>query len=245
MQPWSNATASGNNEAYFNVPAIITGGSSTVSSFLWCATARHNDLASGLPGNVFDSATRTATTCFMRGLAEKIEIQVVDGLPWQWRRICVTAKGLQLAITESPTFNLRSLTSAGYQRTLNQMRDSNQGAIENVLFKGVFGQDWFDQMLAPVDTNRVTLKYDKTVTISSGNEEGCIRKFSRWHAMNHNLAYDDDETGGGETGDDFSSQGKAGMGDYYVFDYFRPRMGASTTNQLSFSVNATLYWHEK
>lgn len=246
MQSWSNTTPSGDQETYFNVPAVITGGSSTVASFVWCATARSNDLINGGgPGNVFDAATRTATTCFMRGLSEKIEIQVVDGLPWQWRRICITAKGLQLAVQESSTFQLRSLTSSGYQRTVNQIRGGTQGAFEGVLFKGIFGQDWFDQMLAPIDTNRVTVKYDKTITIASGNDEGCIRKFNRWHGMNHNLVYDDDELGGGTAGDDFSAQGKAGMGDYYVIDYFRPRNGATIDNQLLFCPNATLYWHEK
>jgi len=230
---------------YQNGPALLAGGNTDPYAFIWCATARDNDVTTGNAGNIFDMATRTATTCFMRGLSEKIELQVTDGLPWQWRRICFTAKGLQLVLTESDTFKLSLETGNGYQRVVNEMIGDNLTGVESYIFKGKKSVDWYDQLVAPLDNGRVTVKYDKTITIASGNEQGCIRKYNRWMPMNHNLVYDDDEDGGGVDADHYSVQGKAGMGDYYIVDYFRPRAGSNTENHLSFSPQATLYWHEK
>jgi len=230
---------------YANVPATLAGGSADPYSFLWCATARDNTVSGGNAGNIFDQATRTATTCFIRGVSEKIELQVTDGLPWQWRRICFTAKGLQLLLTVGGTFGLAIENSNGWQRAVNQVTGTNRDAVESVLFKGQKNVDWFDQLVAPVDNSRVTIKYDKTITIASGNEDGCIRKYNRWMPMNHNLVYDDDEDGGGEHADQYSVQGKLGMGDYYILDYFRPRDGSGSDNHLSFAPQATLYWHER
>jgi len=247
MAYYTNVTlADRGSTVYANVPALLAGGSADPYSFLWCATARDNTINSGrTAGNIFDQATRTATTCFMRGLSEKIELQVTDGLPWQWRRVCFTAKGLQTQLTVGGTFGLAIENSNGFQRVVNQVTGTNRDAIESVLFKGQKNVDWFDEVVAPLDNSRVTIKYDKTITIASGNEDGCIRKYNRWMPMNHNLVYDDDEDGGGEAADQYSVQGKAGMGDYFILDYFRPRDGSSSDNHLSFSPQATLYWHEK
>ena len=100
-------------------------------------------------------------------------------------------------------------------------------------------------MMAKVDSERLTVKYDKTITLASGNEDGFIRKYPRYHRMGKNLVYSDDETGGTQTQSQFSVQAKAGMGDYWVVDIFRPRAGSTPSNQLIFSTESTLYWHEK
>jgi len=246
MLYWTNQSAAGISNSYSASPAVISGGTSTPSCFLFCATARDNEVAfGGNPGTIFDTATRSSTTCFMRGISERIEIQVDDGLPWQWRRICFTAKGLQLITTQSDTFGLWAETPGGYQRVVNQLVGDNNTAIESYIFKGVKNADWVDPLTAPLDNSRISVKYDKTITIASGNEDGVIRKYNRWMPMNHNLVYDDDEAGGGKAGDRFSVQGKAGMGDYYIMDYFRPRDGSNGDNHLQFAPQATLYWHEK
>jgi hypothetical protein len=181
----------------------------------------------------------------MRGLAENIEIQVADGLPWQWRRICFTTKGLQQSITNSTGFSLFIEASTGFQRVANQVPTAQRTILETALFKGFANADWLDPLTAVVDTTRVTLKYDKTITIASGNEDGVIRKYKRWYPMNKTLAYNDDENGGDQFASSYSTLGKQGMGDYFVVDYFRPRIGSASGNQLSFAPQATLYWHEK
>lgn len=254
MAYYTNSTASSQTggSAYTQAPAIVTGGSGTPACFLWCSTSRDYTINNGgTTGTVDDQATRTAQACYMRGLKESIEVQVADGLPWQWRRICFTAKGLQTLFATTTGFSLSVEASTGFQRVLNQVpgdsatATSLRAVIEALLFKGAYAKDWLDPMTARTDSNRLTIKYDKTITIASGNEDGCIRSYSRWHGMNKTLVYNDDESGGDEVGALYSTLGKAGMGDYYVMDYFRPRTGSAASNQLSYAPSATLYWHER
>lgn len=236
----STSTNQSGSTTYLAQPAVVIG-TNLNAVFVWCATARAASDGTA-PGVPIEQATRTASTCFMRGLKERIEIQCSDGLPWQWRRICFTTKSQFLSVSTS--FNVRQLTSNGYVRVMNQLGDPLT-SLYPLLFRGQRTSDWNDPMIAPVDTTRVTLKYDKVISIASGNEDGCIRAYSRWHPMNKNLVYDDDEVGASENSNDFSVTSKAGMGDYYVVDIFRPRIGGAVNNQLSINPSSTLYWHEK
>lgn len=216
--------------------------------FVFVPTARDLTTSSGGDtGFPADAATRTATTCFMRGLSEQIEIQIADGIPWQWRRICFTFKGTDQLIPVTTGFNPFLETSSGFTRVINQPPPTTRTNIESVLFKGSRGADWSSIITAPVDTTRVTLRYDKTMTIASGNDSGSIRKYNRWHPMNKNLIYDDDEEGGEEDppGSKYSVRSKPGMGDYVIVDYFLPRYGAVLANQMTLSIGASLYWHER
>lgn len=245
--------------SYSNVTAANPQGSTTYALagavmpatqqyiFPWCATARNVDSSSTSRGTITDNATRTAQTCYMRGLAENIEITTNDGLPWQWRRVCFTLKGTALSsVINSTSQALVQQTSQGYVRVVNTVFGNTAvGAIQQGLFRGAAGVDWSNIMTAPTDTTNVTIKYDKTCTISSGNEDGMIRNYRRWHPMNKNLVYSDDEQGGGETFSAYSTTGKPGMGDYYVVDIFQPRTGGTSSSVLRFEPTATLYWHEK
>lgn len=249
MMPYTNTTAASQtgSATYAAIPAIITGGYQVDNPFVWCATSR--GIATNTGGSVgtkYYAATRTASDCYMKGIAENIEIQVSDGVPWQWRRICFTYKGTQNLLPNATGFGLGLLTSNGQARLLNKTANNGlRDALEEVLFKGAKFTDWFDQMTASLDNSRVSVKYDRTRTIASGNEEGVIRKYKQWHPMNKTLRYADDESGGGETTGNFSVQSKVGMGDYLIVDYFMPRIGSTAANQLSFSPQSTLYWHEK
>lgn len=249
MMPYTNTTAASQqgSATYTASPAIITGGYTTDSPFVWCATSRGIATNSGgSVGTKYYAATRTASDCYMKGIAENIEIQVSDGCPWQWRRICFTYKGIQNLLPNATGFGLGLLTSNGQARVVNKTANNGvRDALEEVLFKGAKFSDWFDQMTASLDNSRVTVKYDRTRTIASGNEDGVIRKYKMWHPMNKTLRYADDESGGGETTGNFSVQSKVGMGDYMIVDYFVPRIGSTSANQLSFSPQSTLYWHEK
>jgi len=237
------------NTSYAPNPAIFPGATPGGHLMVFAATARDATTTStpGLDiGSVFDRSTRTATTCFMRGLSESIEIQVADGLPWQWRRICVTLKGTATLLPNTTSFSPYLETSSGYTRVLNQPSPATRTALQEVIFKGRRGDDWSNEITAQVDTTRVTVWYDRTKTIASGNDDGSIRKHKMWHSMNKNLVYSEDEIGG--TQDEFqkySTTAKPGMGDYLVLDYLFPRTGSLATNLLSFSVNSSLYWHER
>nr|QCX29424.1 capsid protein [Plant associated genomovirus 9]QCX29448.1 capsid protein [Plant associated genomovirus 9] len=252
MLSFSNSTAASQSggTTYAQTPAILTGGSATPAVFLWCATGRGATTATGGPkGSKFDMSTRTATECYMVGLKECIEIQVDNGLPWQWRRICFTFKGGSniggYAPLGSTSYSPATLTSNGYVRVLNQLTAAQQNVFFRLVMQGSQDVDWNDHLTAKLDTERISVKYDKTCTISSGNEEGVIRKYNKWHPMRHNLMYDDDETGGSVEVNGFSTQSRRGMGDYWIIDIIKPRVGSTSANQLLFNCESTLYWHEK
>lgn len=258
MLCYTNSTAAnqGGGTTYSNSAAIVTGGQAdtTAAAFLWCSTGRDNfsNAPANQKGTKFDSATRTSTSPYMVGLSEKLEIQCNTGMPWQWRRVCFTMKGPSLAPNSTASgyqFSNVLETSNGIVRVMNQVTGNpGSGAMYGlmlVLFKGQVNSDWIDPMTAPTDNSRVTIKYDKTMMMSSGNEDGFIRSCKRWHPMKKTLVYDDDENGGSEQASAFSSEGRAGMGDYYVLDLFRARQGSATSDQLSIRPTSTLYWHEK
>lgn len=234
------------NSAYVNA---TTGG-----IFVWCATAR--DLSPGNQGassTVTQEASRTATSCYMRGLSEKIRVQTSSGIPWFHRRICFTYKGAEpfrttyTGDTGGPQW--MSETSRGIGRLwFNAQINNTPNYLNNILsilFKGTEGQDWNDALTAPVDNRRVTLKFDKTWTLQSGNNNGVIRERKLWHGMNRTLVYDDDEGGAFETQSNFSVDSKAGMGDYYVIDILIAGSGGATTDIVRLDSTSTLYWHEK
>lgn len=190
----------------------------------------------------------------MKGLSEHLRIQTNTGIPWFHRRICFTLKGLNVfnspISTDSPTVGfVYADTSNGMERLwVNENVNAMNGTIAaqvGVLFKGVIAKDWNDYILAPVDTGRVSVKFDKTWTMQSGNASGIVRERKLWHAMNKNLVYDDDENGDMETPSYFSSDSRAGMGDYYVVDFIQAGTGGTSSDLLQLSSVSTLYWHEK
>nr|UBJ26126.1 capsid protein [Red panda feces-associated gemycircularvirus] len=233
----------------YTVSGTGGGNGGAVTMLMWCATARDNTIGSGAgAGNRFTPATRTATTCYMVGLAENVEISTNSGTPWQWRRICFTFKD-PTSISATQPYYLE--VPSGYQRLAYNVSGSsaadnaNLSALRDLIFKGQLLVDWSSYLTAPTDNQRVTIKYDTTTIISSGNQSGKLVNKKLWMPMKSNLVYDDDESGGSETSKYFSVGGKAGMGDYYVLDIFQAGTGATSSDQLYFQPQATLYWHEK
>lgn len=249
MLTFSNTSAGGTAVLPRSEAAYVNAASGGV--FLWCATAR--DLTTGADlGTVSAEPTRTATTCYMRGLSEHLRIQTSTGLPWFHRRICFTYKGIDPFQRQFPNEVATPLyieTSSGYSRLMfNSVINSTPTYLSNlqgILFKGVEGVDWVDYLIAPVDTRRITVKFDKMWTYRSGNANGMVKASKLWHPMNKNLVYSDDEGAGNMTTSHYSVDSKAGMGDYYVIDFFRGGTGGSTSDLLRIDINASLYWHEK
>lgn len=255
---WTNSTSGSQTggTAYTSDPAVVNGGlnANSVCAFLWCATARN--MYKQLPGDdeytaglKSDLATRTDSNPYMVGLAERIEIQCNNGMPWQWRRICWRMKGGEGIPTMTSSFRTYINAQFGVGRVMNQVAGNpgsgDQYYLFHQIFKGQVGTDWNDPMTAPLDKQLITPCYDKVVTLSSGNEDGFIRAYKKWHPMKKTLAYNDFENGGTTLGGVYSTDGKRGMGDYYVLDLFRARQGSSASDQLTVRPTATLYWHEK
>ena len=97
-----------------------------------------------------------------------------------------------------------------------------------------------------MDTKRVSLLYDKTVHIRSGNEIGIERNYNRWHPVGKNIVYDDKEEGGETLGSSVSVDSKLGMGDLYILDIIDGNGVAETTDgSIYFNPETTVYWHER
>lgn len=253
MLTYSNTTVTGQSKTNAVGNAYVAGNQQ--GSFLWLATAQ--DLTDGQArGTVSTPAQRSATSCYMRGLNEHLRIQTSSGIPWFHRRICFTYKGARpftAFLTETPVSAQPPVpyleSSAGMQRLFfNQTINGSPLTLAEryaVLFKGEANLDWNDVLIAQIDTSRVTLKFDKTWTIKSGNANGTVAERKLWHPMNKTLVYDDDESGASEAASYMSVGSKAGMGDYYVLDIIVPGEGGTSTDFMSITSSSTLYWHEK
>lgn len=222
-------------------------------AFAWIPTARNADFQVGGPrGIVTDDATRTATKCFMRGLKEKIRIETTSSHFWLWRRICFKFVGTELLTdNEGTAYNLWEETSAGFVRATTQINPSIEPSLDlwnklvSLMFKGQANIDWSELMTAPLDQSRIKVAYDRTRRIKSENEVGTLRTFTEWHPMNKTLIYNDDEEGGGKTASFLSVNNRQSMGDYYVIDLFDAGITGGGDDELIFTPEATLYWHER
>lgn len=253
MLSWSNTNnGTGATVATSQLPVTINGQFGYRG--VWIATAQDLTDQTGVLGRVGEEAVRTATNTFMRGVSEHIRIQTSSAMPWFWRRICFTFKGPDLNLIsglDSPTStNFQYLdTTTGMQRLgFNQNVANMPNTINNhdqIIFRGAKGLDWQDYIVAPVDNARVTLKFDKTWTLRSGNQSGTVKEVKLWHPMNKTLVYGDDESGDQEATSYQSVASKAGMGDYYIMDIVASGQGGSASDLMVMVPNTTLYWHER
>lgn len=246
MLSYTNVTAAApfGGTTYGIGAATLTGGTSAYE-FLYIPTARDMFIPGGtVIGPTAMNALRTASTCFIRGISEKIHIQSSTSQPWVWRRIVFTYKGPIITLN-APTGAQPyvELAPQGMTRAVTNWNQSSQ--TRDFLFRGKQGQDWTDIFMAPIDTSNFTPLYDKTMTITSGNDSGFNKVYSRWHPINKNLHYNDDEDGTGEDTSKASTAGKPGCGDVYIYDILRAEAAATTSDLLLFEPNAVLYWHEK
>lgn len=251
LRQWVNTLNTGAARTTFTpTPAFVNGG--TGGAFIWCPTARDLTDSTGEPNTVTSAMQRTATTCYMRGVSERIDIQSSSAVAWKWRRICFTFK--DSTILQTGTGALLNYTgylesSDGYARAWLNAQVNNDAAaqtnLQSILFQGTQNVDWSDFIMAKVDTRRVDLKYDKTRIIQSGNAVGVFKKYPHWFPMNKNLVYDDDENGDVTQSSNFSVTDKRGMGDYIIYDIFTCHAGGSATDILRIQSETTLYWHER
>lgn len=253
MLSFSNTDGNGASQLV-KAGGFTVNGSTGYAMSLYSPTARSLATA-GTTNGITDPADRTSSTCYMRGYKENLRIQSNSGLPWLHRRICFTYKGpvftslLTSDLTPVQPFKPYVDTSIGMSRQwFNLQVNNNPLTVENfngIIFKGARGYDWSDVMTAKVDPSRITVKSDITRKLISGNGNGHFSDRKLWYPMNHNLVYDDDEIGAQETTSYYSTDAKAGMGDYYVVDYIVPGLGGSASDVINLSCTATLYWHEK
>nr|QVW56579.1 MAG: capsid protein [Gemycircularvirus] len=255
MQTVSNTNPNtGASQAIANNSAVVNGANQ--GFFVFAATGRDLTIFNGSIGAIGQEASRTSTTCYMRGLYENIRVQTSSSQPWIWRRICFKYRGFNAFNTASTSDTpLQNSNNPIFENTNGHNRlwlNQNVNGVGNtiaeqygILFKGQRFTDWSDPITAATDTRRVDVCYDRTRIINSGNANGVIRDYKLWHPMNKNIVYDDDESGDVELTSNYSVKDKRGMGDYYVVDLVSGGAGATSTDLISFNSNASLYWHEK
>ena len=253
MMSWTNTNSSGAGVTTAQGPTYVAAnGNTTVAPgfYIWSPTAMIL-ITANAANTIVDDMDRTSTVCYMRGLSEHIRYQTSTSVPWYWRRVCFTTKDPLFGSSASPTNPELPYvdTSNGIERLWLNLPVNGSNAwiaqIQGVLFKGSLGQDWNDPIIAPIDTSRVTLKYDKTRLLRSGNSNGIIGEAKLWHPMNSNLRYEDDETGASTTTKYMSVDSKIGMGNYFVVDIFNNGAGGTSSDVIRIDSNATMYWHEK
>lgn len=253
MLSWSNTTSSGATQTTGVGSLNAIGGTGNNIGAITCFSPTMMDLSNSGSHTIGLESRRTATTCFMKGFRENIRIQTSSGLPWFWRRICFTSRNTFLtnypADTPTNTYRPYVETSNGLERLwLNQTINAMPATIagqQDILFKGKAGVDWNDLITAPLDPRFITIMYDKTRCIRSGNASGTVKEVKLWHGMNKNLVYGDDEDGLVEDSNYYSVPGKAGMGDYFIYDIFLPGLGSTPGDIINVNANSTMYWHEK
>lgn len=226
-----------------------------ITAGLWCATARDNRTSPTTVGNKYDSSTRTAQTCFMRGLREKYTITKDDGSNYLWRRIVFTMKGRRLHVPTTGSLSDVDLyllqDNIGYSRHTTVIQapgldDSEYwDRVLGIIFRGTGGTDWLFVENAKLDNTHIVPLYDKTMRIGGGSSDVYMQTKKFWHPFNKNLVYNDDEFGGGKTPSTFSTEGRQGMGDVYVLDILVGAPGLAEGSSITITPESVLYWHER
>lgn len=191
---------------------------------------------------------RNSRTVYWRGIKEVIDVNVLGGTSWRWRRIVFEAKGLESAQSALASLVSNVETSVGFPRAMIELSGDPpaniRNALEAVLFTGRGEVDWLSAFNARVDTNRVRLISDEFHVLRSGNDRGHFHQFKRWYPLNKNMHYSDDENGKDQTLSSHAAPGRSGMGDVFILDYFQAMEFASNF-RIQFAPTSTLYWHEK
>lgn len=211
-------------------------------AYLWNATARPGDNSTGQRGSKIDTSLRTSVTTFARGLKERITISTNDGTAWQWRRICFLSKD-RMGDSDPDAADYFRRTSNGMVRLMRAEAEAREW--QDHLFDGERNVDWLSPITAPLNRSQYTIKYDKTRTIRSGNDSGVTRTYNLWHGMNKNIVYEQEQTGQTMTESSLSVTGKAGMGNYYVADFFVKNGPNDDESALLVAPESVYYWHEK
>lgn len=222
---------------------IIEGGTGDVRTTFWAASARVNPFS-----QYASKVNRGRQTVFMRGLREDTQIEVSTAEPWEWRRIVFSLKGLghHTATADFIAFN----TDQGYMRgnrrlTGYQAGDDYYTEVKTILFRGRQGYDWISEMNAPINTLKATVHSDTTKIVKSGNESGHLHKYKSWIPFNKNFVYDDGEEGMDMSSSPWAADGKAGMGDIFVIDFYKTLGTTTEDDVLKIQQVATLYWGER
>lgn len=212
--------------------------------FLFSPSARNHEWTEGV-----NEYARAKTITYCKGYSERITFASSTAANWLWRRIVFSTKDDFYQTFPDATLEF-SLTTEGYARTMwnflgsDASAEPSRAALEEMLFQGTDGNDWNDRFVAKIDTRRVTVHADFTRQLRSNNGRGVIHHVKTWVPVNKNLVYDEDENANSKEQSQWSTSGKPGIGNLFVYDCFTCADGADT-DQMLFNPQGTYYWHEK
>lgn len=210
--------------------------------YVWNATGRPAENSTGQRGSKVDVSLRTSEQIYAVGVKEVITLETNNAASWRWRRICFTSKD-DFGEGDPDTSRYMRRTSNGMVRLVRAENDPTY--LQDQLFEGQRNQDWLSMITAPVSTRHFTVKYDKTRIIRSANDSGLTHTYRLWHPMRHNLQYDGEQAGESLIDSAVSATGNRGMGNFYVVDIFTKHGTNDNVSTLSFTPEASFYWHEK
>ena len=210
------------------------------------------------PSNATFVAQRTNTYCYYKGLAETYTFLPNDNSVWWHRRVVFSSRRrfAELNQVTSGSGTLAPAVTAGgiSRRKFKDMSESTgldgfsdiQALVIAEVFRGSYNTDWSDPLRARLDTTKINVHSDRLVTLRSANDVPSPRIVKHFTPINKTIVYDDEEIGVGMQSSYYSVQGKSGIGDLYVLDFFEcPVPNDTTTTTLNISSQFTSYWHEK
>lgn len=224
------------------VPKTLSGGS--IYGFLFSPSARNHSWTEGS-----DTYARQRTDTFCKGYAERITFETSSAANWLWRRIVFATKDDFYQAFPNATLELNAGTE-GYVRTMwnflgaDASADPARNALEEMLFQGTSGNDWNDRFVAKVDTRRVTVMQDFTRRLQSNNARGVYHHVKTWVPVNKRLVYDEDENADSKEQSVWSTRGKLGIGNLFIYDAIICA-GGTEDDELEFNPQGTYYWHER
>lgn len=206
--------------------------------------------------SITNPAVRNVSDIFAVGYKERVQIDVMGGGTFMWRRIVFMLKGgdLRVAMDSSNAGNIPNqlfdqTTEGGCRRVIGPLEGvtNAQDELQSYVFRGQEDVDWANQFTAPLDTRRITVKSDRTRTIRPGNDTGASRVFNLWYPIRRTISYEDDMESD-QVGDRaFSTVGLRGVGDMYVMDIMGITTGdgEAPLTTYKFSPEGSFYWHER
>lgn len=243
---WSNVTIPRAPAPPVSATGALLQGGATNYHFLFSPSARGKMTNPTTQVTVDDESTRASTVTYAKGYRERINIQTNSALPWSWRRIVFSMKGtLQYFNTGTGLAPQYLLTSSGYVRLVTEMSGSQTAVLQNLIFDGAQGIDWRDPLDAKTDSTIVTILSDQTRIFTPQTSSGLIKNFRVYYPLEKNIVYGEDEYGGEDPSNEWSTLGKPGMGDVLIYDYIAPKSGNTFSDQMSIDFQGTWYWHEK
>lgn len=243
----ASVTGAGVITALVNGATVLS--SATSNLFLFSPTHRIQS-SPGLSNNFSfnPSAQRTSQTTFARGIKETVRLTWDNGTSWWYRRIVFQLRqdpGIVAPTGYGPVSVAQISASAVPQTARVTMQNPTPGVVQALIFKGVPGTDWNDDITAPVDHQRNRVMYDRTFSMNCPSGTVTNRTFKFYHPLNKTIIYNDDEnnTGIGQTG--YSATSSSPLGDIYILDVFKSASNPGTAAQLLFTPECTYYWHER